>query len=714
MNKSIPQKSEQDPASAPSPQKNTDLPWTKGDIPTRKGNCNVLLIAPHGHPKNDENTYEIGRMVADELDCYAIASKIYRKPPFKKKKDGLWYLDKNRKKVRHAPDKAKKWIDLNRKNQVHAHLESEFEKPLKSTINEIIEKYGKAMVLWLHGIRDDNLTSDNMEVDADGINALIGIGQGNPDRYTANEKTVTEIISALGTNSINPLKAALAKSGSRYCGWHENIMNQFFRTEGYALSIVESIQLEIGYDGVRNPQEKMENTASAIAKSLGQLIRPIDLEKEPNDELVAEAFQTLKNIFTEHFHNAMLHAGGYIINTFYGKDPHRVLKNDPVKDKSLNQLVIELKQNEGSVPSRGWFYNAVNLAAQETISQEEGFQTFGKIGHSQKLLLLPYPKLKKLQADTFEEKVKIAFGEKEKCAKYAHDNNLSVREFKKYIDEQNPSKAIDLTALPPKVELRKRDQKELVRLRNTAKKKIEDGQEKIGIYGKALNHLDAVLAEKGNKNHKGKGRFRDWTLPGNNVNIYTGCKNDCLYCYANLTAQRYQRVEPGEWSKLEVRRDDVEKSRKLLNGLVGFPSTHDIFPENLDNYLIVLGKLLRAGNEVLIVTKPNIKCIKAICNASIYFKDKILFRFTIGANDDDILSFWEPNAPKYEERKASLRYARENGFRTSVSMEPMLDTPQIKKTIADLRPFVTEDIWLGTMNHLNQIKAGLTNGYQKK
>ena len=208
------------------------------------------------------------------------------------------------------------------------------------------------------------------------------------------------------------------------------------------------------------------------------------------------------------------------------------------------------------------------------------------------------------------------------------------------------------------------------------------------------------------KNHKGRGRFRDWTLPGNNVNFCTGCKNDCRYCYANLKAQQYQRVEPGEWSKLEVRRHDVEKSRKLLNGLVGFPSTHDIFPENLDNYLLVLGKLLRAGNEVLIVSKPNLECIKAICNASTFFKDKILFRFTVGANDDDILSFWEPNAPNYKERKASLRYAFENGFRTSVSMEPMLDTPQIKKTIADLKPFVTEDIWLGTMNHLGKIKAG--------
>ena len=40
------------------------------------------------------------------------------------------------------------------------------------------------------------------------------------------------------------------------------------------------------------------------------------------------------------------------------------------------------------------------------------------------------------------------------------------------------------------------------------------------------------------------------------------------------------------------------------------------------------------------------------------------------------------------------------------SMEPMLDTPRIEGQIADLRQFVTEDIWLGTMNYLKQIKKG--------
>jgi hypothetical protein len=45
-----------------------------------------------------------------------------------------------------------------------------------------------------------------------------------------------------------------------------------------------------------------------------------------------------------------------------------------------------------------------------------------------------------------------------------------------------------------------------------------------------------------------------------------------------------------------------------------FPSSHDILPEILDNYLIVLKKLLKAGNSVLIVSKPWPFCIEKITN----------------------------------------------------------------------------------------------------
>jgi hypothetical protein len=55
-------------------------PWTKGDIPTRKGNRNILVIAPHGHRDDDTGTYQLARRLANELDCYAVVNKKYRKP----------------------------------------------------------------------------------------------------------------------------------------------------------------------------------------------------------------------------------------------------------------------------------------------------------------------------------------------------------------------------------------------------------------------------------------------------------------------------------------------------------------------------------------------------------------------------------------------------------------------------------------------------------
>jgi DNA repair photolyase len=113
---------------------------------------------------------------------------------------------------------------------------------------------------------------------------------------------------------------------------------------------------------------------------------------------------------------------------------------------------------------------------------------------------------------------------------------------------------------------------------------------------------------------------------------------------------------------------------------------------------VVLEKLLKAGNKVLVVSKPHIQCITYICDQLGDYRDSILFRFTIGAMDNRVLSFWEPGAPSYEERKESLRYAFENGFQTSVSVEPMLDNEHIFDLVDDLSPYVTDAIWIGKMN----------------
>jgi len=444
-----------------------------------------------------------------------------------------------------------------------------------------------------------------------------------------------------------------------------------------------------------------------------QVVHPDTHENpgESEDPMVNEAFEQLKTIFLRNFHNAMVEAGQYIIDHFYEGDYRAALAKNKTKDEppNLKALINKIRQaptaTEDGVPSIGWFYNAVNLAAHEEICTQDGLQTFGMLGHSHKLQLLHTPKLKAIQADEIEEATRSAFEEKERLAKHAYDNSLSVRDFKKYIDEQHPSGGIDLTALPPKPELQKIDSRELVNLWNKAKRKFDDGQQLVNTYRVVMKNLEIVLAETGSIPNTGKGRFQDWTKPKNNINICTGCKNDCLYCYMKtMNVGRAKRKQPADWFKWELRQKDVDARQRLRDGLVGYPSSHDIFPEILDPYLFVLGKLLRVGNEVLIVTKPNFECIQAICAVSQFFKDKILFRFTIGAQNDEILKSWEPNAPSYDERKACLEFAFQQGFRTSVSIEPALDTPQIEQLIKDLRPFVNKDIWLGTMNHINTIK----------
>jgi len=188
------------------------------------------------------------------------------------------------------------------------------------------------------------------------------------------------------------------------------------------------------------------------------------------------------------------------------------------------------------------------------------------------------------------------------------------------------------------------------------------------------------------------------------VNCCTGCSHDCRYCFARSMAVKFRQVTPAQWKDERVRWKDVEKAYGHIEGTVMFPSSHDITPTNFQACFTVLEKLLKAGNRVLIVSKPHLECITRICDEMEQYKGQILFRFTIGACDNELLSFWEPNAPRYEERKAALRYAFEKGYETSVSAEPMLDSDHIEDLVSDLFPFVTDAIWIGTMNHLHRIE----------
>ena len=100
-----------------------------------------------------------------------------------------------------------------------------------------------------------------------------------------------------------------------------------------------------------------------------------------------------------------------------------------------------------------------------------------------------------------------------------------------------------------------------------------------------------------------------------------------------------------EWANPQLRQKEVAKKRRKAKGRIMFPTSHDITPQFLDHCVTVLRKLLAAGNEVLIVTKPHLDCIERLCRELAEYREKIVFRFTIGAMDDELLRFWEPGAP---------------------------------------------------------------------
>jgi len=215
-----------------------------------------------------------------------------------------------------------------------------------------------------------------------------------------------------------------------------------------------------------------------------------------------------------------------------------------------------------------------------------------------------------------------------------------------------------------------------------------------------------VLESKPIKKREITSGTKEWA--DHNINCIKGCSNNCKYCYAKIIAKRFGRCTEETWKEIEIRKDVLNKAFRKYNGRVMFPSSHDIIdtPEVKEACFIVIKKLLEARNDVLITTKPKLSITEDVIQGFHPFQSQLQFRFTITSLDNQLLSFWEPNAPTFEERLESLRYAYEKGFKTSVSIEPFLDYDP-KELVNILSPYVTESIWLGPMNYIP--KNGIPN-----
>ena len=193
---------------------------------------------------------------------------------------------------------------------------------------------------------------------------------------------------------------------------------------------------------------------------------------------------------------------------------------------------------------------------------------------------------------------------------------------------------------------------------------------------------------------------QEWAA--SNVNIQDGCEHDCRYCYAKTMAIRFKRMTSKSWSEPKLRAHDVNRGFTRRSGRIMFPTAHDITEQNIDACLTVLKRMLAAGNDLLIVSKPCMPCVKRLCSELAPYRDQIVFRFSIGSASNAALKFWEPGAPTFKQRLACLKAAYLHDFQTSVSCEPMLDA-RIDRVVEAVHPFVTDSIWLGKINRLRSI-----------
>jgi len=193
---------------------------------------------------------------------------------------------------------------------------------------------------------------------------------------------------------------------------------------------------------------------------------------------------------------------------------------------------------------------------------------------------------------------------------------------------------------------------------------------------------------------------QEWAA--SNVNIQDGCEHDCRYCYAKTMAIRFKRATALSWKEPRLRQHDLDRGFTRRSGRIMFPTAHDITERNIDECLMVLSRMLAVGNDLLIVSKPRLTCVKRLCDELAPYREQIVFRFSIGSTQEAVLAYWEPGAASFKTRRACLQYAYARDFETSVSGEPMLDGDP-DALIAAVRPYVTDSIWLGKINRLRQI-----------
>lgn len=727
-----------------------DAHSVEGRIGLIGGHNRVLLVAPHGFNgdrardlgADDINTAILTKEISDRINCYALINEIYKKP--KKIKDSH-----TGKEFEGPPDPENKRINVNRKDQVEKYLNEEFLEPLKGSVQKIIEEYGSAIIFWIHGIDDANINGDSVAGDPLNVHVLIGIGQGNIKRPTAKEQTVNRLISCLSANgNRNKVSGALAKEGSYYCGNDTNTMTQYFR-ENYPLSEVESIQLEIKYTGFRESKD-ITSTAEAFSDALSKLIAPKELQKmeesHPDEELVTRARSKLSEIFSLHFEKAMMEAGQYLIDEFYGGDIEKARKKEPVKGKSFFQLISQLHPKENGGPSKTWVYDAINIVVAEQDLSD--FPTYGNIGLSQKKLLLPVDdrQLKEKLIEEISQKGLTVAELREEIAKtkkvgvHSTESKPSLTRAISnpqvlFSEEYSTVIGDDSLMRYNPVQLRKLQERALEKTQEI-EASIRDLIDQKNRYISFIQRIESVNEAKGGKKNvkaqpimktqhfKYEGKtgmaeskgFQKKQLADFACNIGNICQFGCTFCYVpsvvtkqkgvqNILKEGYGWDEISHYRTKENMLSCVERDLKKIEPgdrrTVIFCTTCDpCATEEHADITISAIRLIMESSELQVRVLSKSTLILEIAKTLDLYRERIVYGLSTGTIRPAISASIEGNASPIRERLKILDLIQGVNIRTFGMLCPILpsEMPYLDELIDAINVDKCEHVWAEALN----------------
>ncbi len=224
------------------------FPWMlKGTVSKKAdGTCNVLVVVPHGHAKNDMNTEKLGAHLAAMLDSYAVINnQKYRRPNLTKKEQ---------------PNLAAGIMDLNVPAQAQQ-CKGDYWTPILDFAKEIGKtRNSKAIMLFIHGMSDKSADAKPSKPD-------IAVGKGFIGKYDAkaasgSEEFFEELLVSMRTQELGVVRDDVGGFSGR------GKLPPYLYLNSRKLGIsIEAVQLEFRFTGYRDTSN-LRSTGEKLARAV--------------------------------------------------------------------------------------------------------------------------------------------------------------------------------------------------------------------------------------------------------------------------------------------------------------------------------------------------------------------------------------------------------------------------------------------------------------